>query len=168
MLGKFVFPFIFQLNAKSCQQTEDFRKTFQELSELKAALSSIKQKLAREYGKNEHQGHHRAVIDKIIGCGFASDKTPRTHVADWVSKIQDAYPDDTLKQIQLAEKLAGELCLMKRQTTTTEAESKVADSVKASLQYFYLYVKENHRGRHDNMVRAAEYATSMAVSLVPP
>jgi hypothetical protein len=57
LLDKFVYPFIFQLNAKSCQQADDSRKTAQELSELKAALSSIKQKLARAYGKNEHLGH---------------------------------------------------------------------------------------------------------------
>ena len=90
------------------QQAEDFRKTSQEASELKVALSSIKQHLAREFGKNEHLclGHHRAVIDKIIGRGFASDKTLRTHISDRVSKIQDAYPDGTLKQIQLAEGLA--------------------------------------------------------------
>ena len=74
--------------------------------------------------KNKHLGHHRAVIDKTIGLGFRSGKRLRTHIADWVLKIQDAYPDDTFKQIQLAEGLAEELCLIKRQTTTTEAESK--------------------------------------------
>ena len=76
------------------------------------------------YGKNNYLGHHRAVIDQIIGLCFRSGKTLRTHIADWVSTIQDAYPDSTLKQIQLAEGLAEELCLIKRQTTTTEAESK--------------------------------------------
>jgi hypothetical protein len=45
-----------------------------------------------------------------------------------ISKIPDAYPDDTLKQIQLAVGLAEELCLMKRQTTTTKAEAKVKSS----------------------------------------
>ena len=76
------------------------------------------------YGKNNYLGHHRAVIDQIIGLCFRSGKTLRTHIADWVLKIHDVYPDGTLKQIQLAEGLAEELCLIKRQTTTTEAESK--------------------------------------------
>ena len=71
------------------------------------------------YGKNKHLGHHRAVIDKIIGLGFRSGKTLRTHIADWVLKIHDVYPDGTLQQIQLTEGLAEELCLIKRQTTTT-------------------------------------------------
>ena len=74
-LDEYVFPCIFQLAAKNRQQAEEFRRSAQEASELKAALSSIKQHLAREFGKNEHLGHHRAAIDKIIGCGFASDKT---------------------------------------------------------------------------------------------
>jgi hypothetical protein len=40
-LDTFVFPCILQLNAKCRQQAEDFRKTSQEESELKAALSAI-------------------------------------------------------------------------------------------------------------------------------
>ena len=50
------------------------------------------------YGMKKHLGHHRAVIDKMLGLGFRSGKTLRTHIADWVLKIQDAYPDDTLKR----------------------------------------------------------------------
>jgi hypothetical protein len=44
---------------------------------------------------------HRATILKITGAGFQLEKTLRTHVAQWVSQIEAAYPSDTRKQYEL-------------------------------------------------------------------
>ncbi len=118
--------------------------------------------------KNVHLGHHRAVIDKIIGRGFASFKNaPKTYC--WLGfensiRLSGRYPQaDSARLGPRWITLSYEA-----QTTTTEAECEVAVSVIASLQYLYVYVKQIHKGRHENMVRAAHYVISMAVSLVPP
>jgi hypothetical protein len=42
------------------------------------------------------------LLIKLSGAVSHLLKTLRKHIADWVLKIQYAYPDDTLKQIQLA------------------------------------------------------------------
>ena len=53
-------------------------------------------------------GRHQIVLDKIVGHGFASDK--RSQVSDETTQIQRAHPEDTLKQLQLVEALAEQLC----------------------------------------------------------
>ena len=56
------------------------------------------QKLLAKCADTKELSAHRPAIQAIVGLGFNSDKSLRTHAADWVSQIELAYPGDTLKQ----------------------------------------------------------------------
>ena len=54
-------------------------------------------------------GRHQIGLVKIVGHGFASDKRCGL-MSDLTTQIQRAHPEDTLKQLQLVEALAEQLC----------------------------------------------------------
>ena len=111
-----VFPVILNLHNQGRKTAEDFKRISKEASDLKLALDTVKRALAQAISSRERGslGHHRPVIDKIVGNGLTSDKTLRTQDSGWVRQIQRTYPEaSTLKEIQqLAEALAKQLCLI--------------------------------------------------------
>jgi len=75
--------------------------------------------------------------------------------------------DDTLNQIQLRGVESERTFLSYSTIGKAVAGAKAASFAIASLQHFNYSVKENHKGRHENMVRAAEYSDSITVFLLP-
>lgn len=98
----FVFPVVLNIQNLGRKSAEEFKRISKESSDVKVALEKVKQALAQVVSTAEGDarlGHHRPVIDKIIGHGFTSAKTLRSHVTDWTTQIQQAYPEDSRKQV---------------------------------------------------------------------
>jgi hypothetical protein len=95
-VDEIIFPVIINLHCEGLKSAEDFKRVSKEASDLKFGLEKVKQALAQTISTQEggSLGHHRPVIDKIIGLGFTSERTFRNHLADWVTRIQTEYKDD--------------------------------------------------------------------------
>ena len=63
----------------------------------------------------------------LIGAGFTSDRNMRRAAADWQKQIQSKYPDDELKQAQVAEALYKRLG--SADLTGTKLNAELAQSV---------------------------------------
>ena len=131
----------------------------------KRDADKAKRQLAASVQKDHDIGPpHQPTIDALIGTGFGSDRTLRRHAADWVSKICEAYPDDTLKQVQLAVALAERLALKAHNHRSTKDE-RTRHAIIESLQLFYSTIRDRYEGRFPNQVRDAYHTVSMAISI---
>ena len=111
------------------------------------------------------RARHQPTITALVGEGFQSDCTLRRHASEWVKKITAAFPDDTRKQVQLAQSIAERLALQKRAYRCSPGSAKAADSIVDSLQYFFSHLRAKYHGRYPNDVRATFHAVSMVISL---
>ncbi len=75
--------------------------------------------------------------------------------------------DDTLNKIQLRGVESERTFLPYSTIGKAVAGAKAESFAIASLQHFNYSVKENHKGRHENMVRAAEYSDSFPFAANP-
>ena len=90
-----VYPVILGLTVQARSLEEDLRARERELSKARA--------LTIDLAHSRNLVTHRAVINQLIGIGFSSDKTLRTHAAEWVSKIEDAYLGEAISESLLEE-----------------------------------------------------------------
>ena len=163
-LSQHVRPVIERLVSEAASAKRSARDANSKAHAASKAESDAKRMLAKVLNKDKHLAHHRPLISRLIGTGFDSERTLRGHASSWIQQIEAAYPGDTWKQMQLSGAIAERLAL-KKNSFSKAHDQRAVSAVIASLRAYYSTLKQRHRGRYPNDVRAAKMGVDQSVSI---
>lgn len=101
-----------------------------------------------------------------LEVGFSKTRTLRHHVQAFHKQLEEKYPKNFVKQLQIVAALLQRFGSKSRDAKRT-ARSSVASSVLSSITQFYSELKKKHKGRYSTESRMALQAVSTAIIVKP-